>query len=145
MEEAGFEVVAAHNAAEAMAAFDAEPVKIQGPRHGHKPGQIRLASRSASAPGEPNHTRDLIYMSGDRAIHRGAEGVPESVMITKPFTCLRSYGFVDAAESPASRPHLTPVPMLYHRPADPSAKPALFSEPIQEIRTNAASGCLVDS
>ena len=75
LEEAGFEVVAAHNAAEAMAAFDAEPVKIQGPRHGHKPGQIRLASRSASAPGEPNHTRDLIYMSVGTVQSTGAPRV----------------------------------------------------------------------
>ena len=30
LEEAGFEVVAAHNAAQALAAFDAEPGKFKG-------------------------------------------------------------------------------------------------------------------
>ena len=34
---------------------------------------------------QANSTIPVIYMSGDSAIHWGAEGVPESVMITKPF------------------------------------------------------------
>jgi len=34
---------------------------------------------------QANPTIPVVYMSGDSAIHWGAEGIPESVMITKPF------------------------------------------------------------
>ncbi|ESY89703.1 hisitidine kinase [Mesorhizobium sp. LNHC229A00] len=27
----------------------------------------------------------MVYISGDSAVHWGVEGVPESIMITKPF------------------------------------------------------------
>ena len=62
LHEAGFEVVAVTDAVQALAAFDAEPWQVQ------------------AIPTIP-----VVYMSGDSAIHWGAEGVPESVMITKPF------------------------------------------------------------
>lgn len=32
-----------------------------------------------------NSTIPVVYMSGDSAVHWGAEGVPNSMIITKPF------------------------------------------------------------
>ena len=34
---------------------------------------------------QANSTIPVVYISGDSAIHWGAEGVPNSVMVTKPF------------------------------------------------------------
>lgn len=85
LEEAGFEIVAAHNAAQAIAAFDAEPGKFKGLITDIRLGTGQSGWEVARHLRQSNPTIPVIYMSGDSAIHWGAEGVPESVMITKPF------------------------------------------------------------
>ena len=85
LEEAGFEVVGAQNAAQAMAFFDAEPVKVKGLVTDIRRGAGTSGWEVARHLRRANPTIPVIYMSGDSAIHWGAEGVPESVMITKPF------------------------------------------------------------
>jgi two-component system, OmpR family, response regulator len=85
LEEAGFDVVGAQNAAQAMAFFDAEPVKFKGLVTDIRLGAGKSGWEVARHLRRANPTIPVIYMSGDSAIHWGAEGVPESVMITKPF------------------------------------------------------------
>ena len=85
LQEAGFEVVAAHNAAEAIAAFEAEPEKFKGLITDIRIGAGKSGWDVARHLRQTNSTLPVVYMSGDSAIHWGSEGVPESIMITKPF------------------------------------------------------------
>jgi len=85
LEEAGFEVVTACDAAQALAAFDADPGKFKGVVTDVRLGPGKSGWEVARHLRRANPTIPVIYMSGDSAIHWGAEGVPESVMITKPF------------------------------------------------------------
>ena len=85
LQEAGFEVVTAHNAAEAIAAFDAQPDEFKGLVPDIRLGAGQSGWDVARHLRQANSTLPVIYVSGDSAIHWGAEGVPESVMITKPF------------------------------------------------------------
>ena len=85
LQEAGFEVVTAHNAAEAIAAFDAQPDEFKGLVTDIRLGAGQSGWDVARHLRQANSTLPVIYVSGDSAIHWGAEGVPESVMITKPF------------------------------------------------------------
>lgn len=84
LEEAGFEVVGVNSAAAALRAFDADPESFKG-----LISDIRLGDgigwEIARHTRRANPTLPVIYISGDSAIHWGAEGVPDSVMITKPF------------------------------------------------------------
>lgn len=85
LQEAGFEVVGAANAMQALAAFEANPSKFSGLitdiRLGDGPSGWEVARHLR----QTNPSIPVVYMSGDSAIHWGAEGVPESIMITKPF------------------------------------------------------------
>ena len=85
LQEAGFEVVAVTDAAQAVAAFDAEPEKFKGLITDIRLGAGQSGWVIARHLRQANSTIPVVYMSGDSAIHWGAEGVPESVMITKPF------------------------------------------------------------
>lgn len=85
LQEAGFEVVTAHNAAEAIAAFDAEPERCKGLITDIRLGAGKSGWDVARHLRQANSTLPVIYVSGDSAVHWGAEGVPESVMIPKPF------------------------------------------------------------
>ncbi|BCM20833.1 response regulator [Mesorhizobium sp. J8] len=85
LEEAGFEVVSAGNAADAMALFDADPAKFKALlsdiRLGPGPSGWEIARHVRQA----NITIPIVYISGDSAGQWGVEGVPNSIMITKPF------------------------------------------------------------
>jgi CheY-like chemotaxis protein len=85
LQEAGFEVVAVTDAAQAVAAFDAEPGKFKGLITDIRLGNRQSGWEVAKHLRQANPTIPVVYISGDSAIHWGAEGVPESVMITKPF------------------------------------------------------------
>jgi len=85
LQEAGFEVVAVKDAEQALAAFDADPTKFKGLVTDIRLGNGKSGWEIARHLRQANSTIPVIYMSGDSAIHWGAEGVPESVMITKPF------------------------------------------------------------
>ena len=85
LQESGFEVVTAHNAAEAIAAFDAEPERFKGLITDIRLGAGKSGWDVARHLRQANSTLPVIYVSGDSAVHWGAEGVPGSVMITKPF------------------------------------------------------------
>ena len=85
LQESGFEVVTAHNAAEAIAAFDAEPERFKGLITDIRLGAGKSGWDVARHLRQANSTLPVIYVSGDSAVHWGAEGVPESVMIAKPF------------------------------------------------------------
>lgn len=85
LQEAGFEVVAVANAAQALAAFDAEPERFKGLITDIRLGAGQSGWDLARHLRQARPTIPVIYISGDSAIHWSAEGVPESVMITKPF------------------------------------------------------------
>ncbi|ARP62108.1 response regulator [Mesorhizobium sp. WSM1497] len=85
LQEAGFEVVAVTNAAAAIAAFDAEPEKFKGLITDIRLGAGKNGWEVAKHLRQANPTLPVVYMSGDSAIHWGSEGVPESVMVQKPF------------------------------------------------------------
>lgn len=83
--EAGFEVITASSAAEGMAAFDDRAGDIRA-----VVSDIRLG-KGVSGWEVGRHVRQavptmpMIYMSGDSAVDWSAQGVPNSVMISKPF------------------------------------------------------------
>jgi len=85
LEEAGFAVVSAKNAVEALAQFDRDPAAIKA-----LVTDIRLGS-GPSGWGVSRHLREtvpaipVVYMSGDSAKDWHAQGVPGSIMIQKPF------------------------------------------------------------
>jgi len=85
LQESGFEVVTAHNAAEAIAAFDAEPERFKGLITDIRLGAGKSGWDVARHLRQTNSTLPVIYVSADSAVHWGAEGVPGSVMIAKPF------------------------------------------------------------
>lgn len=85
LSEAGFEVVPAQDAAQAIAAFDADPAKFRGIVTDIRLGAGQSGWELAKYLRQANSTIPVVYISGDSAIHWGAEGVPNSVMITKPF------------------------------------------------------------
>ena len=85
LNEAGFEVVAVRNAALALAAFDADPRKFKALVTDIRLEPGKSGWEIAKHMRQVESTMPVIYISGDSAIHWGAEGVPESVMITKPF------------------------------------------------------------
>ena len=85
LEEAGFEVVGKNNAAQAVAAFDAEPEKFKALVTDVRLGAGRTGWEVARHIRRANPVVPVVYVSGDSATHWGAEGVPNSIMITKPF------------------------------------------------------------
>ncbi len=85
LQEAGFEVIAVNDAEQALAAFDADPTKFKGLVTDIRLGNGKSGWEIARHLRQANSSIPVVYVSGDSAIHWGAEGVPESAMITKPF------------------------------------------------------------
>jgi len=85
LEEAGFKVVGVGSSAEALETFDADPASYKALISDIRLGQGKSGWEVARHLRQANPTLPVVYISGDSAIHWGAEGVPESVMITKPF------------------------------------------------------------
>jgi DNA-binding response OmpR family regulator len=83
--EAGFEVVITHNGAEAFAELDADAARFKAVIT-----DIKLGSE-LDGWDVGRHARELvsdmpvIYLSGDSSHDWSSKGVPESVMIAKPF------------------------------------------------------------
>lgn len=85
LEEAGFQVVGVRNAAEALAAFDRDPTRFKAVLTDIRLGPGQSGWEIARHLRRSNSTIPVVYMSGDSAVHWGAEGVPNSMIITKPF------------------------------------------------------------
>lgn len=83
--EARFEVITAGNATSAMAAFDERMAEISA-----VVTDIRLG-KGASGWDVGKHVREgvasmpVIYMSGDSSAEWASHGVPNSIMVPKPF------------------------------------------------------------
>lgn len=85
LEEAGFEVVGLKNAAEAIAAFDAAPDRFKALLSDIRLGSGQSGWELARYVRQSSPTIPVVYISGDSAGQWGAEGVPNSIMISKPF------------------------------------------------------------
>ncbi|WP_245458482.1 MULTISPECIES: response regulator [unclassified Mesorhizobium] len=83
--EAGFDVVGVNSAGQALSAFDAAPGSFNALISDIRLGDGRSGWEVARHVRQTNAMMPVIYISGDSAPNWGAEGVPESVMITKPF------------------------------------------------------------
>ncbi|MDF3217374.1 response regulator [Mesorhizobium sp. M7A.F.Ca.CA.001.09.2.1] len=83
LEEAGFRVIGVTTAEAAIKAFDEAPVSslITDIRLGPGKNGWQLARDLRGV----NPAIPVIYISGDGAPYWSAEGVPESIMISKPF------------------------------------------------------------
>ncbi|BCM19149.1 response regulator [Mesorhizobium sp. J8] len=85
LEEAGFVVIAARNGAQAIQTFDADPqhviAVVTDIRLGAGPDGWEVAKHLR----EVSPVLPVIYMSGDRAVDWASMGVPNSLMIQKPF------------------------------------------------------------
>ncbi|MER8845364.1 response regulator [Mesorhizobium australicum] len=90
LEEAGFHVVGVDRAAKALSTFDADPGSFKALISDIRLGDDKSGWEVARHVRQANATMPVIYISGDSAIHWGAEGVPDSIMITKPSRCPRS-------------------------------------------------------
>lgn len=78
LHEAGFEVVAVTDAVQALAAFDAEPGKFKGLITDIRLGNGQSGWEVAKHLRQAIPTIPVVYMSGDSAIHWGAEGVQKA-------------------------------------------------------------------
>ncbi len=85
LEDEGFEVVSVFDAAQAIAAFDAEPTRFKGLVTDIRLGAGQSGWEIARHLRQATPNIPVVYMSGDSAVHWSAEGVPESLMISKPF------------------------------------------------------------
>lgn len=85
LEEAGFEVVGVKNAAEAIAAFDAAPHRFKALLSDIRLGSGQSGWELARYVRQSNPAIPVVYVSGDSAGQWGAEGVPNSIIISKPF------------------------------------------------------------
>lgn len=85
LEEAGFEVVSANSGTAALAVFDADPDKFKALLSDIRLGPGASGWDVARHIRQVNSTIPVVYISGDSAGQWGAEGVPNSIMISKPF------------------------------------------------------------
>ncbi|MEI9405669.1 response regulator [Mesorhizobium argentiipisi] len=85
LEEAGFEVVGANNAASAAATYDADPEKFKALVTDIRLGSGETGWELARRFRRINNVLPVVYISGDGAAHWAHEGVPNSIMIAKPF------------------------------------------------------------
>lgn len=85
LEDAGFAVISAYNGAQALTLLESEGEKIVGLvtdiRVGPGPNGWEIAHKAR----ELNPDIPIVYMSGDSARDWPVEGVPNSLMIPKPF------------------------------------------------------------
>ncbi|MFA6032237.1 MAG: response regulator [Myxococcota bacterium] len=85
LEEAGFTVHCAKDAAEALARFDRNPTGIRAVVTDIKLGNGDTGWDIAFHIRQAIPTMPIVYMSGDSAADWPARGVPNSVMVQKPF------------------------------------------------------------
>ncbi|SFQ19653.1 Response regulator receiver domain-containing protein [Mesorhizobium sp. NFR06] len=85
LQEAGFRVSCEHSAAAAMAAFDAEPEKFRGLVTDIQLGRGGSGWDLARHVRATNPVMPVVYVSGNSAGDWPVEGVPNSIMISKPF------------------------------------------------------------
>lgn len=85
VEEAGFEIVGLRNGEEAIAVFDASPDRFKALLTDIRLGPGLTGWHVARHLRNSNPSIPVVYISGDSAGQWGAEGVPNSVMISKPF------------------------------------------------------------
>lgn len=83
--EAGFRVVAARNAEAAIEAFSEKPGSFSSLVTDIRLGSGKSGWELAKHLRGSNPSFPVVYISGDSAIHWGVEGVPGSIMISKPF------------------------------------------------------------
>ncbi len=85
LQEGGFAVVTAKNAAEAIQLLDNDPLGFQALiadiRLGSGPNGWAVAKHGR----ELNPQLPVVYMSGDSGVDWAANGVPQSLMLQKPF------------------------------------------------------------
>lgn len=83
--DAGYEIVAVPDGNKAIAAFEAEPARFKGLitdiRMGSGPQGWEVAHRAR----ELIPTLPVVYVSGDSEAQWAANGVPNSIMLAKPF------------------------------------------------------------
>jgi DNA-binding response OmpR family regulator len=89
LRDAGFELVIATDGAQAMTEIETDAARFRGVvtdiRLGAGPNGWEIARRARElVAGIP-----VVYMSGDSAHEWGAQGVPESVMVAKPFVTVQ--------------------------------------------------------
>ena len=84
-EDAGFEVVGASNATSATATFDANPEQFKALVTDIRLGPGKSGWDVARHLRQTNPAIPVVYISGDSSVQWHLEGVPNSVMITKPF------------------------------------------------------------
>jgi two-component system OmpR family response regulator len=82
---AGFEVATASNATQALSAFDADPTRFKAVLTDIKLGDGPNGWDIGRHVREAVPTMPIVYISGDSAPDWHAQGVPESIMISKPF------------------------------------------------------------
>ncbi|MER8978471.1 response regulator [Mesorhizobium sp. M0870] len=85
LQEAGFLVVGVPNAEAAVEAFDEDPSKFAGRLTDIRLGSGESGWEIARHVRRGNSSLPVVYISGDSADLWGSEGVPDSVMIVKPF------------------------------------------------------------
>lgn len=83
--DAGFDVVEASNGAEAMRMFDARSSDINAVITDIRLGQGPTGWDVARHIRETASSMPIVYVSGDSAADWSSQGVPNSVMISKPF------------------------------------------------------------
>jgi CheY-like chemotaxis protein len=85
LEEAGYGVTGAQSGEDALAILESKAESLGGlvtdVNLGREPNGWKVAARAR----ELNPNLPVIYMSGDSAHDWAAHGVPNSIMITKPF------------------------------------------------------------
>ena len=89
LRDAGFDLVAVRDGVKAMAELDADATRFRGLitdiRLGDGPTGWEIARHARElVPGIP-----IVYMSGDSAHEWDSRGVPNSVMVTKPFVTVQ--------------------------------------------------------
>ncbi|MDX8451209.1 response regulator [Mesorhizobium sp. VK9D] len=83
--KAGFEVVGTSTAQDAIASFDEAPDKFKALLSDIRLGPGLSGWEVARHIRQTNATMPVVYISGDSFGQWGAEGVPNSIMVTKPF------------------------------------------------------------
>ena len=89
LEEAGFAVVCAKNAEEALAKFDSDPAGVRALVTDSRLGSGASGWEIGRHFRQSVPTMPVIYVSGDSASDWHAQGVPGSVMIQKSFVVVQ--------------------------------------------------------